>query len=189
MTTRFRNVLVALAAIGLTAAPCAAQQQAGLMGDLLRDVEQVRTKLVALAGVMPADKQGWRPGDGVRSVGEVFLHVAADNYLLPAAVGVPPDASTRIDPADFSTVTRYERQQMPPDSVVATLERSFEHLARAMAATPEARLQDTVKFFGQDMTVRQVWLATAMHLHEHLGQMIAYARTNGIVPPWSRQGG
>ena len=75
---------------------------------------------------------------------------------------------------------------MTRDQAVAALEKSFAHLKKAMAETPDARLDSTVKFFGQDRTVRQVWIATTTHLHEHLGQAIAYARSNGVVPPWSR---
>ena len=64
---------------------------------------------------------------------------------------------------------------------------SFAHLLKSMADTPDSRLDERVKFFGQDMSVRQVWVATAAHLHEHLGQSIAYARTNGVTPPWSQK--
>lgn len=189
MSMCVRGLVAAVTAVTMFAAPCAAQERAGLMGDLLRDVQQVQQKLTGLAQAIPVEKHGWRPAEGVRSVSEVFLHVAADNYLLPVAVGVQPDPATGINPADFATLTTYERRQMPVDSLVATMNRSFEHLTRAMAGTPDARFDETVKFFGQDMSIRQVWLLTAMHLHEHLGQLIAYARSNGVVPPWTRQAG
>jgi len=194
MSIRLRHTFAATAAILAFAAPCAAQQpaaapRAGLMGDLLKDVAEVQAKFVGLAREMPADKQAWRPGPGVRSVNEVFLHVAADNYLLPAAVGVQPDASTGISTTDFKTLDTFEKQKLSRDATVSAMEQSFAHLTKAMADTPDAKLDDRVTFFGQDMTVRQVWVLTAMHLHEHLGQAIAYARTNGVVPPWSRKGG
>ena len=189
MSIRVRGLAAALVAVAICTTPCSAQQRAGLMGDLLRDVAEVQAKLTGLAQAIPAAKHGWRPAAGVRSVSEVFLHVAADNYLLPVAVGVQPEPATGIDPADFATLTTYERQQMPVDSLVATMNRSFAHLTKAMAGTPDARFDETVKFFGQDMSIRQVWLLTAMHLHEHLGQLIAYARANGVVPPWTRQAG
>ncbi len=189
-----RTNAAAAAAIAFTApaTPAAAQQppaRPGVMGDLLRDVQQVQTKLIALAKAMPADKQDWRPAEGVRSVGQVWQHVSADNYLLPAAVGVAPDPATGIKAADYATVTAYETRKISRDESLAALEQSFAHLVKAMRETPDARLDEMVKFFGQDMTVRQVWIATTTHLHEHLGQAIAYARSNGVVPPWSRSGG
>ena len=188
MPIPLRHALAATAAVLALAAPAAAQQPAGLMGDLLKDVGDLESKMVALAKEMPAQTMQWRPGTGVRSVGEVFLHVAADNYLMPSAVGVQPDASTGIKATDFSTLATFEKQKMPRDSMVATIQKSFTHLKKAMADTPEARLGETVTFFGQSMTVRQVWVLTTTHLHEHLGQAIAYARTNRVVPPWSRKG-
>ena len=181
-----RHAFTATAAALLLAAPASAQQRTGLMADLTRDVTELETKLMGLAKAIPADKQSWRPGAGVRSVGEVWLHVTADNYLLPAALGVAPDPETGIKATDYATVQAYEARSMTRDQAVAALEKSFAHLKKAMAETPDARLDSTVKFFGQDRTVRQVWIATTTHLHEHLGQAIAYARSNGVVPPWSR---
>ena len=188
MSMRLCRAVAATAALITVAAPCGAQQRAGLMGDLLKDVSEVESKLVGLAREMPASKQESRPAAGVRSVGEVFLHVAADNYLIPSAVGVQPDPATGIKPADYKTVQRFETRRVPRDSAVAVLQRSFAHLRKAMADTPDARLDERVKFFGQDMTVRQVWVATTTHLHEHLGQLIAYARSNNVVPPWGQGG-
>lgn len=198
MSMQLRHACAAAAAVLALAAPGRAQQQpasppppqrAGLMGDLATDVAQVEAKLMGLARAMPADKQAWRPAAGVRSVGEVFLHVAADNYLMPSGLGVAPAAATGIRPADYATVTAFESRRLPRDSTIASLQTSFAHLRKAMADTPDARLDERVKFFGQDMTVRQLWLFTTTHLHEHLGQAIAYARANGVVPPWSRKGG
>lgn len=184
-----RLALPLAVALATLAAPAGAQEPTGLMGDLVRDVRSVQTKLVSLARAIPADKQTWRPGEGVRSTSEVFLHVAADNYFLPHVFGVDPHVSTGIVPTDMKTLTAFETKTTQPDSIVAELERSFDHLVRAMSEPSHARLDDKVKIFGQEMTGRQVWLLTTMHLHEHLGQVIAYARSNGIVPPWSRQSG
>ena len=189
-------LILALAASAALALPAAAQQRPaaqplppGLMGDLLGDAGQVHRKLVALARAIPADKHGWRPAEGVRSVHEVLLHVASDNYLLPAMLGVPLDPAVGIDMNDLSTLSTYERRPIARDSVIAELERSFEYLAKAMRETPATSLSDTVKFFNTDMSRQRVWILTTTHLHEHLGQLIAYARANGVVPPWSAQGG
>jgi len=187
MSSRFRSAVVAVAAIISLAAPAAAQQRAGLMGELMKDVGDVQGKLTSLAKAMPADKYDWRPGAGVRSVSEVFLHLASDNYLLPSIVGFAAPAASGIKPTDFSTLAAFEKQKLSPDATVAAMNVSFAHLLKAMADTPDSRLDERVKFFGQDMSVRQVWVATAAHLHEHLGQSIAYARTNGVTPPWSQK--
>jgi uncharacterized damage-inducible protein DinB len=185
MSIRFRSAVIAIAAAISLAAPAGAQQRAGLMGELMKDVGDVQGKLVGLAKAMPADKYGWRPGVGVRSVSEVFLHLASDNYLLPAIVGFQPPAASGVNPTDFATLAKFEKQNLSPDATVTAMQVSFAHLLKSMAETPDSRLDERVKFFGQDMSVRQVWVATAAHLHEHLGQSIAYARTNGVTPPWS----
>lgn len=156
------------------------------MGELIKDMHDVHGKLVALAKAMPADKYGYRPEDGVRSMGEVFLHVAADNYLMPSAFGVAPDPATGIKTDDYKTLGVFEKQALGNDAMAAALNKSFGHLAKAMNDTPDSKLDDKVKFFGQEFTTRQVWIMTVTHLHEHLGQSIAYARANHVQPPWSK---
>ena len=179
------QLLAALLAITATST-ASAQAGSGLMSDLSKDVSDVRQKLVGLVKTIPADKYDWRPGPGVRSVREVFLHVASDNYLLPSAFGVPIDPATGIVATDFTTLGKFEKQNLGPDAVAAALEKSFDHLAKAMKETPDAKLAEHFKFFGQDFTGQRLWVLTTTHLHEHLGQAIAYARTNGVVPPWSK---
>lgn len=180
------RVLTATVFAATFALPCAAQQRAGLMGELIKDLDDVEKKFVGLATAVPTDKYAWRPATGVRSINEVLLHVAADNYVLPAAVGVAPDPATGIDVNDFKTVTTFEMQKMSRDAMLSAIDKSFDHLRKAMSETPDGKLDDKVKFFGQEMTVRQVWVLTGMHLHEHLGQLIAYARSNGVIPPWAK---
>ena len=183
-----RPTLTVGALLALMAGPGVAQQPAGLMADLLRDVSQVQEKLVGLANAMPEANYGWRPGQGVRSVGEVFQHVAADNYLIPALLGTAPPASTGIKADNYKTVQDYETRKADRATIIADLEKSFAHLKKTMGETPAAKLGDEASFFGQKMTLQQAWILATTHLHEHLGQAIAYARSNGIVPPWSRAG-
>ena len=168
--------------------PTDAAAPAGLTGDLLADVGQVEQKVMGLARAIPADKYGWRPNPGVRSVGEVLLHVAADNYLLPAMLGHAAPAVTGIKGDDFKTAQAFERRQLNRDSTIAELQRSFAHLRTSLSATPADRLAAPVSMFGQASTVQRMWVATATHLHEHLGQLIAYARSNAVVPPWGQGG-
>lgn len=185
MTVRLRQSFAALAAIVAFSTPALAQRT-GVMGELMKDVKDVQGKLVALAKAMPADKSSWRPGAGVRSVNEVFLHVAADNYFMPTIVGVSADPATKITATDFNALTAFEKQNLSQDATVAALDKSFAHLLKAMADSPEAKMDEKMKFFGQESTTRGLWIATTTHLHEHLGQAIAYARMNGVVPPWSK---
>jgi uncharacterized damage-inducible protein DinB len=159
--------------------------QGSLSSDLLKDIGQVESKLVGLAKAIPADKYTWRPGEGVRSVSELFMHISADNYLIPAAAGTPAPAATGVKGDDYNTAVAFEKRQLDRDATIRELEASFKHLKGALASA-DANMGKTVKMFGQDFTTQQVWILATTHLHEHLGQAIAYARTNGVVPPWSR---
>jgi uncharacterized damage-inducible protein DinB len=169
------------------AAPKAAlPTTAPLVVTLLKDIEDVATKMVGLAKAIPAEKYDWRPSEGVRSVREVMLHVASDNYLLPALAGTPAPAATGIDLRDFKSVERFEKRALSRDSVIAELERSFTYLGNVMAKTTAETLPSTVNMFGQKSPLQDLWITTTTHLHEHLGQSIAYARTNGVKPPWTK---
>ena len=181
-----RTASLAAVLLGAVVTLSAAQEQNPVMTDLLRDVSQVEEKLLGLARAMSAEQYSWRPGEGVRSVGEVFQHVAADNYLLPAFVGAAPPAATGIKSDDYATVQAYETREADRATIIADLEASFAHLKQAMSATPAAKMGDNVSLFGREVTTQQMWVLTTTHLHEHLGQSIAYARTNGVKPPWSR---
>jgi uncharacterized damage-inducible protein DinB len=187
------SLATALATALASAAPLAAQQPppattaapTGLVADLLRDVSQVEQKMLRLARAVPAEKYSWRPGAGVRSISELVMHVAADNHLFPAILGTPADPSTGIT-TDFATAQAFEKRQISRDSSIAELERSFTFLKKSLSATPESRLGEKVTMFGQPFTRQQAWLLATVHLHEHLGQFIAYARTNDVTPPWSQ---
>ena len=166
-------------------APSTAAPASGLVADLLRDVSQVERKMLGLARAVPADKYGWRPGSGVRSVGDLVMHVAADNYLFPVILGTPADPSTGIT-SDYSTAQAFEKRQISRDSAIVELERSFAFIKKSLSATPETKLGDKVSMFGQQFTTQQAWLLATVHLHEHLGQFIAYARVNEVKPPWTQ---
>lgn len=168
------------------AAPLHAQQREGLMGDLIGDVEQVEKKIVGLAREMPESAFAWRPGEGVRSTSETLMHVAADNYFLPALMGISPPAGTDINAKDYKTTIAFEKRQVTRDQAIQEIEKSFAFLRTAMTDVPDAKLDAPLQVFGQEMTHRRLWVMTVTHLHEHLGQLIAYARSNKVVPPWSR---
>ncbi len=161
-------------------------QTAPVVADLMKDIDGVQQKMVALAKAMPVDKYAWRPGTGVRSVGEVFLHVASDNYLLPSLAGTAMPASTKLDMKNFKTFETYEKRALTREQIVADLETSFAHLKTAMTKATPAMMSNPVDMFGQKATQQSLWIMTTTHLHEHLGQAIAYARMNGVTPPWSK---
>ena len=174
-----------LAAASLLAAPLLSARAAksngtpvvpksGIRAELLRDLDDIEKKTLQLAGVMPATKYSWRPARGVRSVSEVFMHVAGGNYVAAAAISgktVPIEADEQI---------------VEKERVLDALRHSFEQLRSAMINCTDADLDRNVKMYGSgEMTVRAAFMTAVNHLHEHLGQSIAYARMNGIAPPWS----
>jgi hypothetical protein len=168
------------------AAPATAQTREGLMGDLLKDITEVETKVVGLAKALPEGTYSWRPSPGVRSTGEVLAHVAADNYFLPAAMGIAAPSETGINGRDFKTAAAFEKRSMTRDQVIAELSKSFAFLKTSMTSVTDAQLNAPIELFGQKTTNRSMWITTATHLHEHLGQLIAYARSNKVTPPWSK---
>lgn len=183
MRTSIRSAAAAAALLVVTAASAGAQPN--LVADLIKDITELEEKLAGLAKAMPEATYAWRPSAGTRTTGEVLQHVAADNYLLPTGVGVTAPAATGIKGEDYKTVQAYETRKATRDEILADLTRSFAHLKQAMQQTTPAQLADSVKMFGQTYTRQQWWILTTTHLHEHLGQMIAYARSNNVKPPWS----
>ncbi len=152
------------------------KQPSGIRGDLLQQLSDVEKKIVDLADAMPAETYSWRPMEGVRSVGEVYVHIGGSNYLFPSFIGVkkPDNMSSDLE----KTLTEKPK-------VVEFLKGSFENLRQAIMNTSDADLDKPAKMFGMETTVCNVLLTAETHLHEHLGQSIAYARMNHIVPPWT----
>ena len=149
--------------------------KSGFRAEFLRDLDDVQKKIVDLAAAVPADKYDWRPAPGVRSISEVYMHIAGGNYLLANFVGMkPPGYDTR----SLETITDKPR-------VLDELKKSFANLRAAALNASDADLDKNVKMFGNDLTERAAFLNALTHLHEHLGQSIAYARVNGVVPPWT----
>lgn len=186
MSTRFRLLVLASVVAIATAVVAAQPKRGGLMGDLVTDVTDVESKIVGLAKAMPEASYMWRPMPGVRSVGEVFTHVAADNYFLPIALGATAPPATGISGTDYKTVAAYEAKTRTRAEIIAEVEQSFVFLKKAMADTPDAKLDTSMKMFGRESSVRTTWVMTVTHVHEHLGQLIAYARSNKVTPPWSK---
>jgi uncharacterized damage-inducible protein DinB len=141
----------------------------------------VSRQLVELAEAIPAEKYAWRPGPGVRSTSEVFMHIAMANFYLLSITGPPM-------PADLKSADMEKTVTAKPE-VIEWLKRSLEAVKMARASLKPGDLQRKVKVFGRDATVDGMYLRIIVHANEHMGQLVAYARMNGITPPWSESGG
>ena len=141
----------------------------------------VSRQLVALAGAIPAEKLAWRPAPGVRSTSEVLMHIAMTNFYLLSITG-PKMPADLTSPGMEKTVTGKAE-------VINWLKRSLDAVKSARAGLKPADLQRRVKINGGDATVDGMYLRIIIHANEHMGQLVAYARMNGIVPPWSQGGG
>lgn len=172
------RVALALALFAL-ALPLLAQKSTpkpppGFRGEFFDNLDDVEEKIMALAEATPADKFSWRPASDVRSISEVYMHIAGMNYVILSFAGVePPKLNGDIE----KTVTTKQ-------GVLAELRKSFLHLRTHVHAMKN--FDKPQKLFGKPTSNRGVLVMVLSHLHEHLGQSIAYARMNGVVPPWSR---
>jgi uncharacterized damage-inducible protein DinB len=140
----------------------------------------VSRQLVALAEAIPAAKFAWRPAPGVRSTGEVFMHVALANFYLLSVTGPKM-------PADLTSASM-EKTVTAKADVVNWLKRSLDAVKGARVGLKPADLQRRVKVEGRDASVDGMYLRMIVHANEHMGQLVAYARMNGIAPPWSQSG-
>ena len=189
--------LAAAAALLIAAAPASAQQHAGhdvapptagLRAELIRDIEGLEQKYVALAEAMTG-RYDWRPAEGVRSVGEVFSHIAGANFILPSIVGIePPEGMKAATMQEMMAKMQALEATSDEAEVQERLHHSFMHIKHAVAQVPDSELETMIKLFGSDTTKRAALVLLVSHMHEHLGQSIAYARSNGVVPPWSGGG-
>jgi uncharacterized damage-inducible protein DinB len=151
----------------------------GPRGEFLAEVAYYEQRYIRLAEAIPAEKYSWRPGEGVRSIGEVYAHIAAANYGLARTLGTP--IPNGIDPKTINANAADKAK------TVQALKDFFAHFRGAVLAIKDADLNNPLKFFGQDTTVRGSFFMITGHSGEHLGQSIAYARQNGIVPPWTEE--
>lgn len=156
----------------------------GFRGDFLAGLGRLEQQTVSLEQAMPQSKFTWRPAKDVRSVAEVYLHVAGGIYFLVSQLGrdMPPDVQTMMK------AETWEKQTTKKDEIKTILTTAFAYLRKSVLETSDADLEKQVKFFGNDISQRRVFLIIQGHCWEHLGQSIAYARVNGVVPPWSKPG-
>jgi uncharacterized damage-inducible protein DinB len=143
------------------------------------DLQDMQKKYVGLAGAIPAEKFTWRPAEGVRSVGELFLHISGANYNIPNMMGAPL-------PAGFDGKT-FEKSTTDKAKIIEQLNKSFAAAIAVVQGMTNADFAKPEKKLGPDANDGDVVYILVTHAHEHLGQSIAYARVNGIVPPWTAE--
>ncbi|MET1257709.1 DinB family protein [Flagellimonas sp. DF-77] len=139
---------------------------------------QNQGQVIQLAEAFSEDQYDWRPSDGVNSVGEALLHVAGGNYFLASKMGFPPPED--VDMMALGKITGKE-------NIIAALKKSNAFVLEKIDMVETAKLGDEVDFGFAKMNMLGGLLAMMEHNGEHKGQLIAYARSNGVVPPWSQQ--
>ncbi|MCW8803164.1 MAG: DinB family protein [Ignavibacteriaceae bacterium] len=161
-------------------------EQPVIVQEFLGQIDFMRGRVTQLADAMPQSTYEWRPMDGVRSVSEVYLHVAFGNYIYVTVSGgtVPEEVGFVMD---FSKENNWDTQTTNKAMIMEKMNKSFDILKERVAALTEEELNQEVEAFGMKMSLRNLIISMISHCHEHLGQSIAYARMNGVVPPWSKK--
>jgi uncharacterized damage-inducible protein DinB len=176
---------LASSAVQQAAAPAAAQSSDktppsyDMKPQSLQDLDDMHKKFVSLATAIPPEKYSYRPAEGVRSVGEVFLHIANANYNIPSLMGAPL-------PAGFDAKT-FEKSTTDKTQIIDQLNKSFDSAHAAIEKMTNGDFAKPLPKLGPDANYGDVVYLLVTHAHEHLGQSIAYARVNGIVPPWTAE--
>jgi uncharacterized damage-inducible protein DinB len=147
--------------------------------EFLDEIAYYEQRYTRLAEAVPADKYNWRPAEGVRSVGEVYAHIVAANYGIGRAFGTQPPAGV-----DLKAIAAAASDKA---KTVQALKDSFAHFRQAIGALSDADADKAQKMFGRQTTQRGAFILVTGHMGEHLGQSIAYARMNGVTPPWTEE--
>jgi uncharacterized damage-inducible protein DinB len=147
---------------------------AALRGELIVSLSEAADKIASLAEAIPAERYAWRPAEKVRSVSEVVMHVAGGSLFFSRVLGFPSEVAAR----DFEKETDKAK-------ILATFKSSVEHAKKALQQISDAELERQRDALGGMRSGRAIAIQMVSHTHEHLGQLIAYARSLGIAPPWS----
>ena len=152
---------------------------AALKAPFIADIEEMKTKFVQLAGAFPDDKLTWRPGPGVRSVAEVLALIALEfNGFVPQGWGGKA-AKTRDEMLKL-------RESTSKAELIGAINTAFDHARAEITAADPATLTGQRKTATAERSLYEFALMISGDMHEHLGQLIAYARMNNVVPPWSK---
>src|SRR5713101_761842 len=169
------------------------QKAGGLKTEYLDDFAATCKHLDQLSQAMPANKYSWRPRAGVRSVSEVYVHIANGNFLLLSLTGVklpteyfpnlPTDAKGKPDTqALFKRMGELEKTVTEKDAVTRMLKSSLDEVRNRFSQLAPAELDQPADFFGEKTTARRIYLRIFAHVNEHYGKSVAYAGVKGIVP-------
>jgi uncharacterized damage-inducible protein DinB len=145
--------------------------------------KHVSQQLIALAEATPAEKFAWRPAPGVRSTSEVYMHVVLSNFYLLSVTGPKMPAELKNDVE--KSFTSVEKRFTSKAEVIDWLKRSHDAVKEAHLAAKPSDLARKVHIYDRDATVDGIYLRIIVRANEHMGQLIAYARMTGVVPPWS----
>jgi len=148
-----------------------------MKGQSLADLQVVQKKFVDLAKAIAADKYTWRPSADSRSFAEVFLHVVGERYGILGLMGATP-------PAGFDRKT-FEKSTTDRARIVDELNKSWEFTQKTINGMTNADFAKLLPRLGPQANAGDVVYILVADAHEHLGQIVAYARVNGIVPPWT----
>lgn len=165
----------------------------GFKGEYLWEFEIAEQQLLALAEAFPAERYGWRPAETARSVSEVLVHLAAGSRMFLVMLGVEaaPDLYGNLEGdgvarlmAMFVKNESLEKSITDKVAVLAWLRKSLDAVRTAFVEASDAELDRPEEFFGERTTVRRLYMRGLCHMHEHMGQLIAYARAMGMPAPW-----
>ena len=134
-------------------------------------------QIAQLAEAFSEDQYNWRPAEGVRSVREAILHLASANYYIASGLGfaTPEDINMQA----IEQITGKE-------NVIAALNKSYEFVLDKLGQIPTEDFEKEVDLGFMKTSTLNGMLIVLDHSGEHKGQLIAYARSNGVVPPWSK---
>ena len=177
LAARGRRLPLLATALALLPAPSLAQDAASFRQTWRGEFESSARKLVALAEAMPAESFSWQPMEGVATVASAYMHIAAYNYRLPLNIGIQAPAGV-----DYQS---FEEAVTEKDQVLEVLKTSLDHVRQAVDGMSDADLSATANLYGRETAAWGVLFRLVAHMNEHLGQQIAYARMNRVVPPWS----
>ena len=180
--TRLSHFALALALLLPTAALAQDAELPSWHEEQMTDIRTVADKFIALAEAFPEDTYDWRPMEGVRSVRDVMALMVAEFYLFPRLWGHAPPEGV---PGDFGPALEMYAGYSK-DELVAELRTSADFIMSTLEGMSHDELHEEANWFGRPALTESVIGLAAGDMHEHLGQAIAYARTNRVVPPWSR---
>lgn len=152
----------------------------GIKAEIIHELNDAEEKITSLANDFPEAKYSWRPDDDVCSVSEAIMHASGANFFILSFAGVKMKERMKMD-------MDMEKKVTDKAQILEFIKKSFAFSREKIMATTDKELEKPIDFFGNKITTRHLLLKMVSNNHEHMGQLIAYARMNGIVPSWSKK--